>query len=107
MAHHSPASTSTNDVSQKPAAVHELGESPALRRKSTNATAPLAIENVNAKLANPLAAYTHAELQDMGESYARSHGMEDLVEEFKKVIPISSHYDGIHACATVCKFKPN
>lgn len=45
----------------------------------------LSTENVNAKLANPLAGYTQRELIGMGGAYARDHGMEDLVEEFQKV----------------------
>jgi hypothetical protein len=41
-------------------------------------------KNINAKLANPLSGFTHAELMEQGESYAKSHGMEHLVDDFRK-----------------------
>ncbi|KAF8461334.1 MFS sugar transporter [Kalaharituber pfeilii] len=91
----SPASTSSNDVSHEkqadpitsaPQGTTSGAGTSSLRRKSTqrSTAAELALENVNARLANPLAGYTHAELQEMGEAYAREHGMEDLVDEFRK-----------------------
>ena len=41
-------------------------------------------DNVNAKLANPLAGLLLEELLDRGESYARENDMEDLVEDFRR-----------------------
>jgi len=91
MAQESPTSTSTNDVTQKQVLdqeeIHAHGTS-ALKRKATSASSrpgEIALKNVNAKLANPLAGYTHRELLAMGEAYARDHGMEELVEDFRKV----------------------
>lgn len=57
---------------------------PSLRQQQRQRT-ELSMENVNAKLANPLAGYTQRELIGMGGAYARDHGMEDLVDEFQKV----------------------
>jgi len=42
------------------------------------------LANINAKLANPLAGYNHAELQEMGASYARKYGLDEYAEEFSK-----------------------
>ncbi|RPB25989.1 hypothetical protein L211DRAFT_836083 [Terfezia boudieri ATCC MYA-4762] len=90
MAQESPTSASTNDVTQKQALdqeeIHAHGSS-TLKRKTTKASSrpgEIALKNVNAKLANPLAGYTHRELLAMGEAYARDHGMEELVEDFRK-----------------------
>lgn len=40
--------------------------------------------HINAKLANPLSGFTHDQLMEQGEAYARAHGMEHLVDEFRK-----------------------
>lgn len=42
------------------------------------------LQELNAKLANPLAGYSHEELQEMGAKYAREHDMEEFQEEFMK-----------------------
>ena len=46
------------------------------RRRSSNAVVDVR-QNLNAKLANPLAGYSHAELEAMGEAYARKHAVGD------------------------------
>ncbi|KAI0267080.1 hypothetical protein BC834DRAFT_822948 [Gloeopeniophorella convolvens] len=43
-----------------------------------------AVTNINAKLANPLAGLSHDQLIADGAEFARTHGLEHLVEEFKK-----------------------
>jgi hypothetical protein len=46
----------------------------------------IARQNLNAKLANPLAGYTYAELQEMGAEYAEKHALGDKSDilAFKK-----------------------
>lgn len=55
-------------------------------RKDSITAAERARRNVSAKLANPLAGKTHAELEVMGEEYARKHqvGDEEDIRAFKK-----------------------
>ena len=43
-----------------------------------------AIENINAKLANPLAGLSHEQLMNDGAEFARAHGLEDLEDIFRK-----------------------
>lgn len=88
MAQGSPASTSSPDAKHEvviqrassPAGTHGLH-----RQSTTRSLREVELSNVNAKLANPLTGYTQNELLQMGEAYARGHGMEDLVEDFQKV----------------------
>ncbi|KAL7271887.1 hypothetical protein RUND412_005329 [Rhizina undulata] len=56
----------------------------AIHEKPTAVHAEGTVQNINAKLANPLAGYSHAELIEMGAAYARDHDMMELEEEFKK-----------------------
>jgi len=42
------------------------------------------VTKINAKLANPLSGKSDDQLMRDGESFARKHGMEELVEEFRK-----------------------
>lgn len=42
------------------------------------------LAELNSKLANPLAGFSHQELQDKGAKYAREHGLEEYQEEFRK-----------------------
>ena len=46
--------------------------------------ADTAISNINAKLANPLEGLSHEQLMDSGAEFARTHGLGDLEELFKK-----------------------
>lgn len=97
----SPASSSSHDITEKRDILPDDGKpgvgNSSLHRRSTNRSGrELEVSNVNAKLANPLAGLTHAELQDMGEAYARKHGMEDLVEEFK-VVSLLQRRGNIHS----------
>lgn len=47
------------------------------RDNKNSRTGTVDIRTVNAKLANPLAGYSESELMQMGEDYARSHGLEN------------------------------
>lgn len=47
------------------------------RRRSSTTAADRVRQNLNAKLSNPLAGYSHAELQEMGEAYARKYQVGD------------------------------
>lgn len=42
------------------------------------------LSDLNAKLANPLADYSHAQLQDMGARYAQEHGLGQFADDFRK-----------------------
>ncbi|KAI9888221.1 MAG: hypothetical protein M1814_000957 [Vezdaea aestivalis] len=53
----------------------DLEKQTSRRRSST--TGVDVRQNLNAKLANPLAGYSHAELEAMGEAYARKHAVGD------------------------------
>jgi hypothetical protein len=43
-----------------------------------------ALSNINAKLANPLVGLSHEQLMDNGAEFARTHGLGDLEEIFRK-----------------------
>ncbi|KAG0128877.1 transporter-domain-containing protein [Tuber indicum] len=45
---------------------------------------PEDLQKLNSKLAHPLSGIPHEELMEMGASYARENGMEDLQDEFRK-----------------------
>ncbi|KAI9805450.1 MAG: hypothetical protein M1825_000701 [Sarcosagium campestre] len=55
-------------------------------RKGSISAAERARRNINAKLANPLAGYSHSELEEMGAAYALKHqvGDESDVEAFRQ-----------------------
>jgi hypothetical protein len=53
------------------------------RRRPSMSPEEIARQNLNAKLANPLAGYTYAELQEMGAEYAEKHVLGDILA-FKK-----------------------
>ncbi|KAH0555971.1 hypothetical protein GP486_006084, partial [Trichoglossum hirsutum] len=59
---------------------------PSRRRPSVMTPEEIARRNLNARLANPLAGYTHAELEDMGAGYAEEYqlGDETDVVAFRK-----------------------
>jgi hypothetical protein len=42
------------------------------------------IENINAKLSNPLSGLSHEQLMDDGAEFARAHGLGDVEEIFRK-----------------------
>lgn len=53
-------------------------------RENTKDAGISSSEDINAKLANPLAGMTHEELMADGKKFALEHGLEDLVTEFQK-----------------------
>ncbi|KAI9675091.1 MAG: hypothetical protein M1817_001499 [Caeruleum heppii] len=63
----------------------QSGRRPSGRRASLDA-AERARRNINAKLANPLAGYSHTELEQMGADYAMKHqlGEEDDIQAFRQ-----------------------
>jgi hypothetical protein len=56
------------------------------RRRPSMTPEEIARRNLNAKLANPLAGYSYAELEEMGAEYAEKHGLGDKTDvlAFKK-----------------------
>jgi hypothetical protein len=56
-----------------------------VRRRSSATAGDKARQNINAKLANPLAGYSHSALEAKGEAYARKHqiGTEEDITAFK------------------------
>ncbi len=59
---------------------------PGLDRNGGAKAADRVRQNINARLANPLAGYTHAELEEMGAAYARKYelGDEEDVQAFRQ-----------------------
>lgn len=60
------------------------GETSQLRMRKEDSSANGSFENINAKLRNPLAGLTHAQLIADGESFAKSYDLEYLSELFQK-----------------------
>ncbi|KAI9848143.1 MAG: hypothetical protein M1838_000639 [Thelocarpon superellum] len=66
---------------------HRNASLPTSRRGTSSMDAvELARRNLNAKLANPLAGYSHEELEAMGEAYAKKHqvGDEEDIQAFRQ-----------------------
>lgn len=62
----------------------EKKESISLHENATPSPPSQSTENINAKLANPLAGWSHEQLMNGGKQFAESHGLEELVEVFQK-----------------------
>jgi hypothetical protein len=60
--------------------VEDTSRNPELSEKPIN----METTKLNATLANPLSGKSHESLMEDGENFARKHGMDDLIEEFRK-----------------------